>query len=467
VRAPESTTAWQSRSAANREAGKATSTAREPLSGTSSAPPSRQAALQAYVDGSPRITAQRSRLQSAFDPGLPSASAPPVQRKVGFEYEMTDINTRRRNYFGNGSHAHEKGRVLRQFPGFQLTADVDVAGASQLEVIIKEIDETDANEVLTLVNNTAPAAVAAINAIANGAANWTRADQLAGVGGSRFDEYRFMGNGAANIFGQLQMTGGVDPAKLLNHLSGMQAQNYLGTLNPVPGANLDDDAARGTLAPYEPVAGGIGLAVGPHAAVAVNAAAALNVLTQAARDHLAGIVALMATIPVTARSQAGILPYAKSAAGAHLARTDFSRMLQKLPNATKAALTAGDMRQIVLATINAAVPGGGVVIGDPVFPAGAVGGGAPNLDALTIQTWVNDALPTVGFFGGYNKGKDRLTKKHFPGGKAEKAQMESLGSYGKKLDPGDFPILEFRTLTNVLIGELTEQLRRLLAFINH
>ena len=80
---------------------------------------------------------------------------------------------------------------------------------------------------------------------------------------------------------------------------------------------------------------------------------------------------------------------------------------------------------------------------------------------------MDDALPTAGFFGGYNKGVDRLTKKHFPGGKAKKDQLESLGSYGKKLDPGDFPILEFRTLTNVVIGELTEQLRRLLAFINH
>jgi hypothetical protein len=389
-----------------------------------------------------------------------------VQRKVGFEYEMTDINTRRRNFFGNGTRAHEKGHVLRQFPGFQLTADVDVNGASQLEVIIKEIDETDVNAVATLVNTTAPAAVAAINAIANGAAAWTRANQIAGVGGSGSDEYRFLGNGAANIVGQLQMTGGVDPAKLLDHLSGAQAQNYLATLAPV-GGNADDDAARGTLAPYEPVMLGVGLAVGPHAAVAVNGTAALNGLTQGERDHLAGIVALMATIPVTARSQAGILPYAKSAAGAHLARTDFSRMLKKLSNPTKAALTPADMRQIVLTTINAALPGGGVVIGDAVFPAGAVAGGAANLNALTLQDWVNDALPTVGFFGGYNKGVDRLTKKHFPGGKAEKDQMESLGSYGKKLDPGDFPILEFRTLTGVVIGELTEQLRRLLAFINH
>ncbi|HEY1398193.1 hypothetical protein [Roseateles sp.] len=465
MRATESTSAGSPRAAAERQPGKTGSA-------TTAAPsvaPSRRIALQAYVDASPGLQAQRATLQSTFGASFQARPAVPIQRKVGFEYEMTDINTRRRNFFGNGTHPHDKGYVLRQFPGFQLTADVDVNGASQLEVIIKEIDETDANEVLNLVTHTAPGAVGAINAIAasNAAAAWTRANQIAGVGGSGSDEYRFLGNGAANIVGQLQMTGGIDPAKLLDHLTGAQAQNYLATLAPV-GANADDDAARGTLGPYEPVAVGGGLAVGPHAAVAVNGTGALNALTQAERDHLAGIVALMATIPVTARSAAGILPYAKSAAGAHLARTDFSRMLKKLSNPTKAALTPADMRQIVLTTINAALPPpGGVVIGDPVFPAGAVAGGGANLDALTIQDWVNDALPTVGFFGGYNKGVDRLTKKHFPGGKAEKAQMESLGSYGKKLDPGDFPILEFRTLTGVVIGELTEQLRRLLAFINH
>ena len=462
MRVQESTSAGPTLPAAERQPGRTGVTTNAAPSGALT----RQGALQAYVDASPVMQAQRATLRSTFGAGFQPRTAAPIQRKVGFEYEMTDINTRRRNFFGNGTHPHEKGDVLRQFPGFQLTADVDVNGASQLEVIIKEIDETDANAVLDLVNNTAPGAVAAITAIANGAAAWTRANQIGGVGGSRFDEYRFMGNGVANIVGQLQMTGGVDPAKLLAHLTGAQAQNYLATLPPV-GGNADDDAVRATLAPYEPVMGGMGLAVGPHAAVAVNGTAALNALTQAERDHLAGIVALMATIPVTARSQLGHLPYAKSAAGAHLARTDFSRLLKKLSNPTKAALTPADMRQIVLTTINAAFPPGGVVIGDPVLPAGAVAGGAADLDDLTLQDWVDDALPTAGFFGGYNKGVDRLTKKHFPGGKAKKDQLESLGSYGKKLDPGDFPILEFRTLTNVVIGEHTEQLRRLLAFINH
>jgi len=38
---------------------------------------------------------------------------------------------------------------------------------------------------------------------------------------------------------------------------------------------------------------------------------------------------------------------------------------------------------------------------------------------------------------------------------------------GNRLDPGDFPILEFRTLPNIGLPDLVEQLRRLLAFINH
>jgi hypothetical protein len=352
-----------------------------------------------------------------------------------------------------------------------LTADVDpTTGGSQLELIFNAIDEGNAPAVVNLVNTTAPAAVAAVTAIVNAAANWTRADQIGGVGGSRFDEYREHAGGAANnIFGQLQMTAGIDPAKLLLHMTGAQATNYLAILTPSGGGNADDDTARSTLAPYEPFMGGIGLVAGPHALLAVNAIAALGGIgvPAAARNHLAGVVALMATIPFTARTAGGALPYAKSAAGAHLARTDFARMMKGLPNALKAVLTTADMEQIVLTTINAAIGGGAVVAADAVFPPGSVGGGAPPLNALSIGNWVAGVMPTQSFFGGYKKGTDRLTKKHFPGSKAAKSQMESLGGYGDKLDPGHFPILEFRTMPNLPFTDLIEQLRRLLDFVNH
>jgi hypothetical protein len=176
----------------------------------------------------------------------------------------------------------------------------------------------------------------------------------------------------------------------------------------------------------------------------------------------------MATIPYTARTAGAALPYAKAAAGGHLARTDLARMMNKLSNHVRTVLTTADMQQIVLTTINNAIGGGPVAGADPVFPVGSVGGGAPALNALSINQWVAGVMPTPGlWFGGFNQGQDRLTKKHFPGGQADKEQMESLGGFGNQLDPGDFPILEFRTLTNVPLGDLVEQLRRLIAFINH
>lgn len=398
-----------------------------------------------------------------------SGIAATFQRKVGFEYEMTDIETRRHSIIGDGSHPHSKGYVLRSMPGYQLTADVVANGGSQLELIFKAIDEADPMAVGNLIIGTAPAAVAAVKAIANLAQpNWTRADAIVGVGGSHFDEYRFMGNGAANIFGQLQMTAGIDPVKLLPHLSGQQATNYLATIAPLGAGNPDDDLVRDTLAPYEAMAGGVGLTVGPHAIHAVNGIVALNVLTQPERNHLAGIAALMATIPYTARRPV-LLPYAKSAAGAHLARTDFARMMVKLSDATKGVLTTPDMQRIVLDTINnVLLPPVPVQVADPVFPAGSVGGGAPPLNVLSIGDWVAGVMPVPRpWLGGHKKGRDQLTKKHFPGNQAMRDQMESLGGYGNKLDPGDFPILEFRTLTNVPLPNLTEQLRRLIAFINH
>jgi hypothetical protein len=392
-----------------------------------------------------------------------TTSGTTVQRQVGFEFEMGDIQTQHRGLF-SGWHQHAKGAVMSSLAGYRLTAD-EGAGNSQLEVIIPPIDETNPAAVHHLVNVIGPAVVQSIDNIAQAANQaWTSADQIAGIHGSSWDRYFSDSPTAAGIRGQLQMTGGLAMNKLHDHVSGAQGINYLATLNPM--VNVDDATAHGTLNTYA--------APSPIAAatlVSVNGIPALAdpALTQAQRNQVAAIAAMMATIPINMRT-GGAIPYPKAAAGPFLARTDFSRIMQALSPAVKNVLTAAHMRQIVLAAINGVglplvAP---VVGGDAVIPLGApMPAAIPALNGLTIDAWVGGVVPTPGRFWGYWQGRDQLTKANFPGNRNQRNSLESMGGYGNRTDPGNRPIVEFRTLGGVFVTDLPGQLERLVGYLNH
>jgi hypothetical protein len=379
-----------------------------------------------------------------------------IQRRVGFEYEMVDIMTQ--HLTGGAWVAHAKGAVLGQRPGYQLTADEGGAN-SQLEIIINPIDETNPAQVANLVGVTAPAVAAIINTISQQSfMNWTTAAAIPGSGGNNQDRYRSVTNGAAHISGQLQMTGGIEMNKLYLHASGQQATNYLAGLAP-PGANPADDEARNTLANYT---------TGPLAVSAlgfVNATPALGGLPLVGRRQLAAIVGMMATIPFNLR--AGPVPYVKAAAGPLLARTDFSRIMMGLSAAIKNALTPAIMETLVLNTLNAHLPIAAVA-GDPVVPPG-LGGPVGALGygvELTLGAWSRRVVPTPGVIYGHNQGRDRMTRRRYPGTAAQQAGLESMGSYGNRRDPGHKPIIEFRTLGFVFVPDLQGQLQHMVNFLN-
>ena len=392
-----------------------------------------------------------------------STAATPIQRRVGFEFEMGDIRTQHWG-FRAGWHDHTKGYVMSTLQGYKLTADQGV-GNSQLEVIIDPIDETNPVAVNNLINVTGPAVVNTIDNIAQGTHNvWTPANQIAGVNGSSWDRYRSDSSNAAGIMGQLQMTAGIDMNKLHAHATGQQAKNYLATLTTLnPNVNQDDATAYNTLNVYT---------TGPITATATNATNAIHALgglTQPQRNQIAAIAALMATFPINMRT-GGELPYPKAAAGPILARTDFSRIMMTLPDAAKNALTPAIMQQIVLATINGVgLPLIAPVVGaDPVIPLGAnLQNNPPALNQLSINDWVAGIVPTRGTLWGHWQGKDLLTRRNFPGNAQQREQMESMGSYGNRVDAGNKPIMEFRSLNGVFVPDLPGQLERLVAFLNH
>ena len=151
-------------------------------------------------------------------------------------------------------------------------------------------------------------------------------------------------------------------------------------------------------------------------------------------------------------------------------RTDFARTMMALSPATKNALTPALTLQVVLPTINDTFRrlGGAHRRRRPGLPVGApLPAGTPALNQLSIDAWVTGVVPRAGYFVGHWQGRDQLTKQHFPGGRAERAQMESMGGYGNRVDPGDKPIIEFRSLAGVFVPDLTGQLTRLLAFLIH
>ena len=415
-------------------------------------------ALQLRACGAAAVPRSDVRFH-APQPTRASADTAPIQRRVGFEFEIGDIATQHWGVLA-GWHDHAKGAVLSQLTGYKLTAD-EGQGNSQLEVIIDPIDETNPADVVNLATVTGPAVVATIDSIALAAFNaWTRADQIVGLNGSSWDRYRSGANGAAGIMGQLQMTGGIDMNKLHAHVTGAQATNYLATLNPM--ANQDDATVHNTLNAYTlgPIAG--------HATNTVNGIFALAGLTQPQRNQIAAVAALMATFPINMRT-GGALPYPKAAAGPMLARTDFSRIMMALPDAAKNVLTPAIMRTIVLATINAVgLPGAPVAGADPVIPVGAnLPPTVPALNQLSINAWVGDVVPTPGLFLGHWQGSDRLTRRNFPGTAQQGTWLESMGSYGSRVDPGNRPILEFRSLAGVFVNDLPGQLQRLADFLNH
>lgn len=384
--------------------------------------------------------------------------ASPLQRRVGFEYEMGDIRTQHWGLIANW-HDHKKGAVLGRHPGFELTADQGDR-QSQLEVIINHIDETNQNEVDHLINTTAPAVVAMINNIAHSSYHvWTTANNIAGVNGSSWDRYRSTSDGADGIMGQLQMTGGISMTNLWDHVSGQQATGYLADLNP--DANEEDANAHVTLGIYSQ---GV---IAAFAQQEVNGHVILNQLGGQTRNQIAAVAALMATIPYNSR-KVGNLPYPKSAAGPLLARTDFSKIMMLLPATAKAAITPQIMRTIVLNTINHLdlpyqIRGGHAVI--PI--TASLPEEAPRFGSLSINNWVGGVVPTPGKIWGYWKGKDQMTQKSYPGSRQQRSWLESLGSYGGKTDRGDKPIFEFRSLGGVFVPDLPGQLRHLLGFMNY
>jgi Domain of unknown function (DUF4157) len=384
-----------------------------------------------------------------------------VQRSIGFEYELGNVQTYAKDV--NGAKVRLAKRHVLANPGqFEVTADDPPTGSppgamSDLELITPAIDDTVAGN-RAVLETTLGAMVTYLGTL--------RAQPAETAVGTEF-----VGAHAATDYddGVLQATAGLSPGGLANLASG-RTEAEAGVERQAAQSEkaalarkwlvLDRDAKNRALDAR------IGHATKQefHAYNAIGAAdrtlfnhclTQVGHLTAQEAELMAAVMSRILAIPFTARTR--VLPYPKAAAGGLMARSDFATIIAALPPGIMASFaSAAAFKGSLLAALCLATNDPNLQLGDPVFP-GAVAGAVPL--TLTLDAW---------FDGLYQAGaarEDTLTEANYPGGVAanpERQQLESLGSYGNRTDPPAAgvtrrPIFEFRNLGSVVVDDLVAQ----------
>lgn len=412
---------------------------------------------------------------------LPTTADTPVQRLIGFEFELGALPTREllpqqeeskreKEDIGPEARSHSKGEVLVGRAGYNVTADINAnSGDSQIEFVTEEMDENGNGAQATLrglgvriLKDILAILRAADDAGAQGEFEWVGLDKVEGFNGRPKDQV-WPAARWKNMYGQLQMTGGVSLDKLDRLLSGSALgarpanpdivavnrkdpeevkeatkQDLLNNfyaqtnVNPETGLRTDKQLAYRT------------------ALAQVQALGAFDRFwwgKAKAERHFASVVTLMAMTPISLRL--GPLRI-NELTGLLLAKTDFAKIVQLAAIASGGTLNQAQLRTALVNTINAHVdPEHRVNIASSVYPDDFNDKGTTFTD-LNIATWVQGVIPAPSSWGylwkswGYEPGVDRSTSANFEGTEEQRAGLRAFGTFGEKTDPGDKIILEFR-----------------------
>jgi hypothetical protein len=407
-------------------------------------------AMAAAVDGSP------SSLRDL------DASGEAVQRKVGFEFEIGDIETSRLSFsFTEGFHhvPLSKADQLLRGQGFNVEAD-DATGGSDLEFV------TDAF----------PVTVAGFHALTQAL------DHIAELAGYiinqpnvRLNSLYLLRHGRPVLNRFARFSGG-DPRGTPQATIGLS----LGALDTLFDEMATQPAVQGPATPTQELfgggldPGGTGASMGGTAAAtgiaqvgdarnaahaeAVSAARALP--PGVATPELDALVTQLVLYLVTGFD--GARGYGKTiAAPMTMMRTAFDTVFQTLPQVTRAHFEHNPMAFVDLVCDSARVLRPLIANNGSVFEGGIYqdpqygpGGAEPKLPAT--RQMLTQHLQRDHWLLGIVGGMDLLTAANFPAGPAESAELESLGGYGTKTDqlPGGtrLPILELRGLPKIRYG---------------
>jgi len=379
-------------------------------------------------------------------PALFSSNPVPIQRKVGFEFELGDIKTAHINDDGK-QVSHTKGAILSPEARYDLTADINEDG-SQLEFVTDQFDETDYADLVALGAVAECIEYDIKNIIKAGLESkqggWVRLSALPDIANGKANDYlqpkinRKYAADNQHLPGQLQMTGGVNLHALAAIVSGTAMPKR--DKEATGGTVFQDYALKYHL--YSP-SGVRGQPVFHAARGAVNGfvtelGTKRKGLTGKVRGALAAVVTLMAEIPLNMYGQLQTL----EGQAQFLARTDFSKILKMICDENGLHLDPDSFASALISTINQ-VSQQSLSLKDDVFPKDYQSAGQ-QLGGVTIGDWARNVVPTPGKYWGRWQGTDLITKRNFPGTQAQKNELRAFGGFGNKTDPGDKVILEWR-----------------------
>ena len=385
-----------------------------------------------------------------------------IQRMIGFEYEVAP-SIHRKIRCGSALLRrawvpHEKGEVIMSRSGYDITADSNAGGGTNIEFITKPIDETmPAN--ITRLRAVARSIYADIVAIYNGSVqstdpdDWVGANQVPRLNGWWWHRFQNRARNWNAVSGQLQMTGGVRLSRLSRVLSG----SALGQ----EGQGLQGDAEikRRQLTKFyaQNPAGAAKQPIWQRALNQVNAGFATRAgwVIPVIEEMFASVVAMMAQVPIEKR---GGFPNDNS--GLLLAKTDYSKILHMIVERVGRTIPEAPFLTALLNTVNHFIPANEAVNGgSDIFPNYYIVQGT-NLQGLTFRDWVEMVLPEIDPLAAdsgeleFMPGIDQMTKKDFPGTAQQNKEMRAFGTFGSKVDPGGKVIMEFRNFTSSVPEEL-------------
>lgn len=386
----------------------------------------------------------------------PVAGTNTVQRAVGFEYELDSSNVSSRRtkaktktfgIFGSEEPSRplvdlKKGDVIADFGTFDVSVDSTPEGFD-VEIRIKEVDHMSTSSLVGL-KNTVQQVLGLLNYLGR---------QRGPVPASKI-------GGSPNIIlsgdfssGSLQATTGLSLTALHAFLSGEMGnlhEDRQKRLMHIDGPNHRHTEDQSVRALYTRSFGKGSPALLQQSMD--NTRIFFPNLPEPAQMQLAAVVTSILTIPATARVTR--LPYAKSATTL-LARSDYATVFNELPAVV--LMNKDKLKSVLMNTLNGYLASymiDGVNANSPIYPPGSIKDSAGL--SLTLGEWFGGLLPPAGSVRDTQVAKDLLSDSNYPKGTHshdDMSQLESLGGYGAKTDPGEggkrLPIFEFRKYLKV------------------
>jgi hypothetical protein len=382
-----------------------------------------------------------------------------IQRLVGFEFELEEVLTAKKDFYGNFEPLKKKDKLLERRGLFSVEADVREDGTSDMEIVTEAFPENQAGIFRLHVAMTEISGLLDRLKQLNMVQRETAASSLAAFGTPKSNRWMYprVGNNHLPFSAKPQATAGIR----LRHLDRLlRDMEY-------------DQLARAAAPSAKKVIGGWDSFNDPTnagiPAITKARAAAGTVLARLARprgrrawsNKLRGLVALLALYIDAGRT--GVRGYAKTIANPIMARTDFATIYRELPLDEQRyfAIEQNAGRQTWLFLV---LDVAGLIAGKKVSASEAVFSGGlfndPFMYNLALRPMNNplrkltrrDWLRGIAF-----DNKDRLSARHYPGTPAQTEELESLGSYGANVDlfgqsQSRAPIFEFRGLGSAFGG---------------